>query len=421
MILLKSNQLNKIVVTLTQNTTVCDPEYLFQFIHIFSKKEVDFILPDVSPHPTRYNQFEFVEGQGAGQIAFPYEGQYNYYVYAQPFGSGNLNPLLATELVENGIAEFIVVSADTTNENYYEFISDDEFNSNTIFAPDEINPPTPTPTETTTNTPTPTNTSTPTPTPSITASATNTPTPTNTATNTSTPTTTPTNTQTPTNTVTPTPSPLPPTTTFITFTSDTASATSYTFNDVPIGGSGLIVVSTHAEGTSGITLTDVSINGVSATIVSQINAGNTPPIAINTNTGLVYLRVSSGTTANITITYSSSVSRCGIGVWRIENNISDTPIQSQSDALNQGTGLTITFTGLSTNNIGICAQTSGSPTAGIPPITWTNATENYDAWFGFDTFRISGADFITTSAGNRTVSTSHGTSGNIGLVGVVWN
>lgn len=161
MILLKSNQLNKIIVTLTQNTTVCDPEYLFQFVHIFSKKEVDFILPDVSPHPTRYNQFEFVEGQGVGQIPFPYEGLYNYYAYAQPFGSGNLNPLLATELVENGIAEFILVSADTTNENYFEFISNNEFNSNTIFAPDEINPVTPTATVGTTPTPTPSQTPTP--------------------------------------------------------------------------------------------------------------------------------------------------------------------------------------------------------------------------------------------------------------------
>lgn len=223
MILLKSNQLNKIVVTLTQNTTVCDPEYLFQFVHIFSKKEVEFILPDVSPHPTRYNQFEFVEGQGVGEIPFPYEGQYNYYVYAQPFGSGNLNPLLATELVENGIAEFIVVSAETTNENYFEFISNDEFNSNTIFAPDEINPPTPsvtpgltpTPTTTPTQTQTPTNTGTSTPTPTQTASvgltptATETQTPTPTQTPTNTPTQTLTNTSTPTQTPSETPTQTP--------------------------------------------------------------------------------------------------------------------------------------------------------------------------------------------------------------------
>jgi hypothetical protein len=237
MILLKSNQLNKIVVTLTQNTTVCDPEYLFQFVHIFSKKEVEFILPDVSPHPTRYNQFEFVEGQGVNQIPFPYEGQYNYYVYAQPFGSGNLNPLSATELVEQGIADFIVVSADTTNEYYFEFISNDEFNSNTIFAPDEINPvtpsatiglsptptpsitaspsvtpshtPTQTPTRTLGATPTPTGTGTPTPTPTTTLTATptgtGTPTPTPTTTLTSTP--TGTGTPTPTGTGTPTPTP----------------------------------------------------------------------------------------------------------------------------------------------------------------------------------------------------------------------
>ncbi len=196
MILLKSNQLNKIVVTLTQNTTLCNPEYLFQFVHIFSKEEVKFILPDVSPHPTRYNQFEFVEGQGGGEIPFPYEGQYNYYVYSQPIGSSNLNPILATELVENGIAEFIVVSADTTNENYFEFISDDEFNSNTIFAPDEINPITPSPTVPLTSTPTPSVTSTPTVTPTNTQTSTptntQTPTPSVTTTQTSTPTNTPT-------------------------------------------------------------------------------------------------------------------------------------------------------------------------------------------------------------------------------------
>jgi len=193
MILLKSNQLNKIVVTLTQNTTVCDPEYLFQFVHIFSKENVAFILPNVSPHPTRYDEFQFVEGQGVGQIPFPYEGQYNYYVYAQPFGSGNLNPLLASELVENGISNFIIQSADTTNEYYVEFISDDEFDSNIIFAPDEINPPTPSNTQGLT----------PTPTPSITASPTQTITPTMTQSPTKT------GTPTPTPTITPSPSSAP--------------------------------------------------------------------------------------------------------------------------------------------------------------------------------------------------------------------
>lgn len=184
MILLKSNQSNKIVVTLTQNTTLCDPEYLFVFIHIFSKEVVSFILPDVSIHPTRYNEFEFIEGIGAGKIPFPYEGQYTYEILAQPLGSGNLDPLLATELVENGISLFIVEAKSTTNDYFVEFISNDEFDSNIIFAPDEINPPpppTPSPTPTTTTTPTntltPTTTTTPTNTPTQTTTPTNTPTP----------------------------------------------------------------------------------------------------------------------------------------------------------------------------------------------------------------------------------------------------
>jgi hypothetical protein len=193
MILLKSNQLNKIVVTLTENSTLCDPEYLFYFVHIFSKDTVAFIRPNISIHKDRYDEFEFVEGRGIGEIAFPYTGEYNYYIYEQPFGSGNLDPLLTTNLVENGISMFIEVSKDTTNEYFVEFISDDEFDSNIIFAPDELQPPsqtpsnTPSPTPTRTQTPTPTQTPTITPTPSITPTITPTTTPTLTPTPSSTP------------------------------------------------------------------------------------------------------------------------------------------------------------------------------------------------------------------------------------------
>jgi hypothetical protein len=101
----------------------------------------------------------------------------------------------------------------------------------------------------------------------------------------------------------------------------------------------------------------------------------------------------------------------------MENNISDTPIQSQTSSQNVGTGLTITFTGLSTNNIGICAQTNATAST---VITWTNATENYDVSLGAFTQQSSGADFITTSAGNRAVSTSHTNSVGSSLVGTIW-
>jgi len=249
MILIKTNQENTIVITVSQNAELPNPQWLFSFTHIFSKRTVRFVLPNVSTHKSRYDEFVFVEGQGANEIAFPFEGQYIYNVYEQVAQiPENLNPALAYNVVETGIATVIAMSSSTTNDYYEEFISPNEFNANYIFAPNELNPPTQTPTETATNTPTPsitptntptasitpsntatptetpvispspTTTSTITPTPSITASHTPTKTPTQTPTNTKTSTPTPTNTKTQT--------PTPTTTTTLTATpTQTASNT----------------------------------------------------------------------------------------------------------------------------------------------------------------------------------------------------
>ena len=236
MILLKTRQLNKMVVTVSQNAELPNPQWLFSFTHIFSKQQVNFVLPNLSTHKIRYDEFEFVEGLNTllGEIPFPYEGQYTYKILEQVAQNPtNLNPALAYNTVEYGTALVIATSADTTNDYYIEYISDNENNSNYIFAPNELNPtptpsitPTITPTITSSNTPTPTitssNTPTPTitptitdtptqtptnsqtPTPSVTATRTQTPTPTQTPTITPTISLTPTNTQTPTNTKTPT-------------------------------------------------------------------------------------------------------------------------------------------------------------------------------------------------------------------------
>ena len=207
------------VVTVSQNATIPNPEWLFSFTHIFSKQQVRFIPTDISSHKVRYDEFIFTEGQGVGQIPFPYEGQYQYSIFQNGAGNyGNLIPSQSQGLIETGTAILVAQSATTTNDYYVEYISDDEFNSNYIFAPNELNPPppsptatatqTPTPTQTPTNTPTNTSTPTNTPTPSVTSS--NTPTQTPTQTSTQTP--TQTQTQTPTNTKTPTPTPTTTTT-----------------------------------------------------------------------------------------------------------------------------------------------------------------------------------------------------------------
>jgi len=128
------------VVTVSQNATIANPEWLFSFTHIFSKQQVRFIPTDISSHKVRYDEFIFVEGTGVGKIQFPYEGQYTYGIYQQPQGSGNLNPALSQGLIETGTSLLVAQSATTANDYFVEYISDDEFNSNYIFAPGEITP-----------------------------------------------------------------------------------------------------------------------------------------------------------------------------------------------------------------------------------------------------------------------------------------
>lgn len=140
MLIIKTNQPNSLVVTVSQNSELSNPEYLFSFTHIFSKQNVSFIPIDVSLHKSRYDEFYFIEGTGAGEIHFPYEGLYLYSISEQPAGSGNLNPALAYNVVENGEAQIIVQSAITVNSQFDSYISPNEDNSNIIFAPDEPNP-----------------------------------------------------------------------------------------------------------------------------------------------------------------------------------------------------------------------------------------------------------------------------------------
>ena len=178
MLIIKTDQPNYLVVTVSQNSELTNPQYLFSFVHIFSKERVSFIPVDVSTHKSRYDEFYFVEGVGPGQINFPYAGQYLYTISEQPAGSGNLDPALATNVVENGEAQIIVQSAITQDSQYDIFVSNDEFDSNIIFAPDEPNP-TPNLTPSITPSPTPSGLPpSPTPTPSITPSNTPTITPT---------------------------------------------------------------------------------------------------------------------------------------------------------------------------------------------------------------------------------------------------
>lgn len=79
------NNTNNIVVTLTENSTVTNPIYLFMFTNQTSNVPYYFIATDTSTFKTRYNKFSVIEKVAAntlnGEVTLGFNGFYNYTVY----------------------------------------------------------------------------------------------------------------------------------------------------------------------------------------------------------------------------------------------------------------------------------------------------------------------------------------------------
>lgn len=157
MLIIRKNEVNNPIATVSMNKTLSNPYYLFSFQHIASKERVSFV-PQVITSNCRYDKFRFTETFSTNlsvtppQVHFPYLGQYYYSIYEQ-IGSGNTDPALAYNKLESGRA-VVIVGNDTINECLFEpYISNDEEFSNVIYVGDDesiciTNPVTPTPTPT---------------------------------------------------------------------------------------------------------------------------------------------------------------------------------------------------------------------------------------------------------------------------------
>jgi hypothetical protein len=295
------------------------------------------------------------------------------------------------------------------------------------------NTPSETPTETPTSTPTQTPTETPTQTPTNTSSVTPTETPTNTPTQTLTPTETPTNTPTetptstptntpsvtPTETLTPTPtsSPLPPSSiTYVTSVADGTDSTTYTFNSINLGGPGLVVLSVNSQSNyANAIITGATINGNPADIqIQDIDSEGRKVSAFITTR--IYDPLPS---INITLNFSALSQRCGIGIYRIQNNLSDIiDVYNFVDVVvpPYSTELTTTLSGVQENTLVIANSIFDA--AQVATAIWTNVTENYD--FRFDTNGLlTGANTKILSSGDYTVSVRKNPADNtIGILGV---
>ena len=83
MIYIEKDTTNKIVLTLTENSTLSSPNYLFVFENEWDTAvdPIEIYLPDTSTATDRYNLFTLVDGSGTGDDVDLAKGQFTYKVY----------------------------------------------------------------------------------------------------------------------------------------------------------------------------------------------------------------------------------------------------------------------------------------------------------------------------------------------------
>ena len=124
MILINKNTTNKVILTLSEKTTLTNAKYLFEVINDMSNTVKCFIAADISTNKLRYNEFDFIENVTEnllnGTFSLTLSGFYKYNVYEQA-STTNLDPLLALNLIDKGKLNVVSQLSDypvyTGNEN----------------------------------------------------------------------------------------------------------------------------------------------------------------------------------------------------------------------------------------------------------------------------------------------------------------
>lgn len=178
---------------------------------------------------------------------------------------------------------------------------------------------------------------------------------------------------------------------YVTFVSDATDLTTYTFSGASIGAvkdRRWIIVIPAGQSNATCTISSVTIGGVTATSIGSQQTG-TPNVVI----GMHALAVPTGTTADIGVTFSGSVFRCGCAVFSLSSDFAPTtPWDFQSDNTVSANALGVT---LSVPALGCAIAASFSFTTSATSHVWTGVTEDYDTTVEANTVGFSGGSFIT--------------------------
>jgi hypothetical protein len=114
MITINKGEINKVVLTLSERTTIVDATYLFTFINDQSDVIKSFIAEDISLNKIRYNQFAIeenaVEDLVNGVVSLEQEGSWTYAIREQA-STTNLVVANSGAIVEIGIVKVFDSSA----------------------------------------------------------------------------------------------------------------------------------------------------------------------------------------------------------------------------------------------------------------------------------------------------------------------
>jgi hypothetical protein len=147
-----------------------------------------------------------------------------------------------------------------------------------------------------------------------------------------------------------------------------------------------------------------TINGTSATqiIDTFVDSGGG-----GVRTGFYSLRVTGGTTADISITLSfGSSARCmGISIWRVQNNNSDTITVSNAAVQSYGTSVSTTLTSILANSVIVAVNSTWDQLGSPQPTNWTNVTERFDVNTEGNSY-MSGGDSTSSGGGSLTITST---------------
>jgi len=170
----------------------------------------------------------------------------------------------------------------------------------------------------------------------------------------------------------------------------------------------IVVVHTRDSGTAAKTLNSVTVGGVQATILSQVQSAST-----NSNiAGLAIVRMPTGTTADITITFSEVMLRAAISVYRVTGISAATPYDLVTSTASNPSGTIDVPAG----GFAIGVANSGANTTA----SWTGLTEDYDAVVESGLNYTGAADTFVTEQNGLSVQATFGTNTNPAGIFASW-